>query len=189
MKTLIVSSSEGELIDFKKMGYITLACGIGNILSSSLTVKTIIDKNVDVVISVGSAGRRSDSHIRVGDIISFEKVYSYDQNLSSLGFNDGETVNSKRKIIGEIKTSDNKSIYSILSSSSLQNSPKFSYKFDALDMESYGVGVASMLFSIPFYVVKVITDTIGDGKGREEISALYKEKRSELTLKVKDLLS
>lgn len=189
MKALVVASSDGELISFKKLNsVITLSTGLGNILSSSLVTKAISEEKPEVVFSIGSAGRNTNSMVKEGEVVSFKNIYSYDQDLTSLGFLRGETVNGKRKKFGRIATADDKSNYIILSSSSLVDNPMFPLFFDAFDMESYGVAVASKIFSIPFYVVKVITDTLGDEKSKEDISLIYKEKRDELTQVVKGFL-
>ncbi len=187
-KVLLVASDPSELKGFGDE-WIKCICGVGPISSATYSAIFIERYKPDVVFSLGSAG--SLGRFKRGDVVSFSTIVTPDQNLSSMHLSLGTTIGSNRATFKELYTADKRSGY-ILYTSGTFNKEKveshYSLHSDATDMEAYGVALSATVLSVPFFAVKLITDTVGDNSTIGDISHFYREGRERIKEKVLSLL-
>lgn len=179
-KILLVASDKNELKGFGDE-FVRTVCGVGPILSAARASYEIGKNGADAVFSIGSCG--STGRLKKGEVISFSSVVTPDQNLKDLRLALGSTLSWNRSTVGEIRTSDRKSPYRLLSSGTFRRTLTEEVEFfhpDAVDMEAYGVAVAAECASIPFFAVKVISDIIGDNSTIGDVSYSVREARERL---------
>lgn len=183
MRIMLVASDKGELKGFDD-SFIKIVSGVGLIQSASSTAIALCEYKPDVVFSIGSAGViASDNTLKVGEAYSFSYVVTPDQNLTAFHIALGSTLDSNRTTFGAIKTEDSTSSLILGSSGTFykeHHSWHDTLNVSAVDMEAYGVGVSSMKKGIPFYAVKLITDTVGDNSSIGKVQFNLREGRSKL---------
>lgn len=186
-RILVVASDKAEI---KGLGndFLTLVSGVGPIMAAARTSGEIIKTKADVVISVGTCG--SLGRIKKGEVVSFSKVVTPDQDLSSMHLSLGATIDWNRSTIKELTTADRLSGLTLLSSGTFTSSYRdvFSYfSPDCVDMEAYGVGVAALSLGIPFYAIKLVSDIVGDHSTVGDISFSMREGRESLFEALREL--
>ena len=174
-RILVVASDKAEI---KGLGndFLTLVSGVGPIMAAARTSGEIIKTKADVVISVGTCG--SLGRIKKGEVVSFSKVVTPDQDLSSMHLSLGATIDWNRSTIKELTTADRLSGLTLLSSGTFTSSYRdvfSSFSPDCVDMEAYGVGVAALSLGIPFYAIKLVSDIVGDHSTVGDISFSMRE--------------
>ena len=180
-RILVVASDKAEI---KGLGndFLTLVSGVGPIMAAARTSGEIIKTKADVVISVGTCG--SLGRIKKGEVVSFSKVVTPDQDLSSMHLSLGATIDWNRSTIKELTTADRLSGLTLLSSGTFTSSYRdvfSSFSPDCVDMEAYGVGVAALSLGIPFYAIKLVSDIVGDHSTVGDISFSMREARESLS--------
>ena len=180
MKILLVASDRNELKGLDGP-WDTCVSGVGPVLAATHTVINAERYKPDVIVSVGSAG--SLGRLKKGEVISFSSVVTPDQDLSSMHVRLGATIGPDRATFGELYTLDKMSPYILCSSGKFADEvlPAHTFfKADAVDMEAYGVGVATRALGIGFYAVKLITDIVGDKSKIGDVAFSYREGRARL---------
>lgn len=186
-RILVVASDKAEI---KGLGndFLTLVSGVGPIMAAARTSGEIIKTKADVVISVGTCG--SLGRIKKGEVVSFSKVVTPDQDLSSMHLSLGATIDWNRSTIKELTTADILSGLTLLSSGTFTSSYRdvfSSFSPDCVDMEAYGVGVAALSLGIPFYAIKLVSDIVGDHSTVGDISFSMREGRESLFEALREL--
>lgn len=186
-RILVVASDKAEI---KGLGndFLTLVSGVGPIMAAARTSGEIIKTKADVVISVGTCG--SLGRIKKGEVVSFSKVVTPDQDLSSMHLSLGATIDWNRSTIKELTTADRLSGLTLLSSGTFTSSYRdvfSSFSPDCVDMEAYGVGVAALSLGIPFYAIKLVSDIVGDHSTVGDISFSMREGRESLFEALREL--
>ena len=186
-RILVVASDKAEI---KGLGndFLTLVSGVGPIMAAARTSGEIIRTKADVVISVGTCG--SLGRIKKGEVVSFSKVVTPDQDLSSMHLSLGATIDWNRSTIKELTTADRLSGLTLLSSGTFTSSYRdvfSSFSPDCVDMEAYGVGVAALSLGIPFYAIKLVSDIVGDHSTVGDISFSMREGRESLFEALREL--
>ena len=186
-RILVVASDKAEI---KGLGndFLTLVSGVGPIMAAARTLGEIIKTKADVVISVGTCG--SLGRIKKGEVVSFSKVVTPDQDLSSMHLSLGATIDWNRSTIKELTTADRLSGLTLLSSGTFTSSYRdvfSSFSPDCVDMEAYGVGVAALSLGIPFYAIKLVSDIVGDHSTVGDISFSMREGRESLFEALREL--
>lgn len=186
-RILVVASDKAEI---KGLGndFLTLVSGVGPIMAAARTSGEIIKTKADVVISVGTCG--SLGRIKKGEVVSFSKVVTPDQDLSSMHLSLGATIDWNRSTIKELTTADRLSGLTLLSSGTFTSSYRdvfSSFSPDCVDMEAYGVGVAALSLGIPFYAIKLASDIVGDHSTVGDISFSMREGRESLFEALREL--
>ena len=186
-RVLVVASDKAEI---KGLGndFLTLVSGVGPIMAAARTSGEIIKTKADVVISVGTCG--SLGRIKKGEVVSFSKVVTPDQDLSSMHLSLGATIDWNRSTIKELTTADRLSGLTLLSSGTFTSSYRdvfSSFSPDCVDMEAYGVGVAALSLGIPFYAIKLVSDIVGDHSTVGDISFSMREGRESLFEALREL--
>lgn len=186
-RILVVASDKAEI---KGLGndFLTLVSGVGPIMAAARTSGEIIKTKADVVISVGTCG--SLGRIKKGEVVSFSKVVTPDQDLSSMHLSLGATIDWNRSTIKELTTADRLSGLTLLSSGTFTSSYRdvfSSFSPDCVDMEAYGVGVAALSLGIPFYAIKLVSDIVGDHSTVGDISFSMREGRVSLFEALREL--
>ena len=179
-KILVVASDKAEIKGMDEY-FSTLICGVGPIFASAVTSKAIGEVKPDVVFSIGSCG--SLGLVKKGEVVSFSRVVTPDQDLSSMHLPLGATLAPDRSSVKEIETADRKSGLVLLSSGTFSSSVRDCFRYfspHCVDMEAYGVGIAASIHSIPFYAVKLVTDIVGDHSSVGDISFSLREGRKRL---------
>ena len=187
-KVLLVASDKSELKGSDD-SYFKCISGVGPIMAAAASSLAIKETGAEIVISVGSAG--STGRLKKGEVVSFSSVFSLDQDLSSFHLPLGATLGRDRNTVGELRSRDFSSPFSLLTSASFAHTltdRMTSFRCDAVDMEAYGVAIAASLHSIPFYCVKIISDIIGDNSRIGDVSYSVREARTRLWEKVNSLL-
>ena len=187
-KVLIVASDRNELKLFGD-DYEKCICGVGPVFAAANAMKAAIECKAEVIVSVGSAC--SLGALEKGNVVSFSSVVCPDQDLTAMHLALGTTIDNRRTTVGALETDDRKSPYTIASSASFTSSLTEGLKAlraDSADMEAYGVGIAARILNIPFFVVKVITDDVGDKSSIGDISFILREGRQKMLEKVRSLL-
>ncbi len=159
MKALIVASSKEEMMPFIKKGYSTALTGTGLSLAAIETTRAIIEEDPDIVINIGTAGTLSDKH-KIGDILSFCKVYNRDQDLTAFHLPLGATLEKDYSMLREIRLIGEDNI--LLSSSAYAISLLREIKADAADMECYSVALSALKLKKKAASFKLITDIAGE---------------------------
>ena len=183
MKIMLVASDKGELKGLDD-SFIKIVSGVGLVQSASSTAIALCTHKPDIVFSIGSAGAIvSKNSLRVGEAYSFSYVATPDQNLTSFHIALGSTLDSNRTTFGAIRTEDSRSGLILGSSGTFYT--KYQDWHDvlnvsAVDMEAYGVGVSAKKMGIPFYAVKLITDTVGDSSSIGKVQFNLREGRGKL---------
>ena len=186
-RILVVASDKAEI---KGLGndFLTLVSGVGPIMAAARTSGEIIKTKADVVISVGTCG--SLGRIKKGEVVSFSKVVTPDQDLSSMHLSLGATIDWNRSTIKELTTADRLSGLTLLSSGTFTSSYRdvfSSFSPDCVDMEAYAVGVAALSLGSPFYAIKLVSDIVGDHSTVGDISFSMREGRESLFEALREL--
>ena len=179
-RVLLVASDKSELKGSDD-SFFKCISGVGPIMAAAASSLAIKETGAEIVISVGSAG--STGRLKKGEVISFSSVFSLDQDLSSFHLPLGATLGRDRNTVGELRSRDFSSPFSLLTSASFAHTltdRMTSFRCDAVDMEAYGVGIAASIHSIPFYAVKLVTDIVGDHSSVGDISFSLREGRKRL---------
>ena len=188
MKRILVVASDKAEIKGLGSDFLTLVSGVGPIMAAARTSGEIIKTKADVVISVGTCG--SLGRIKKGEVVSFSKVVTPDQDLSSMHLSLGATIDWNRSTIKELTTADRLSGLTLLSSGTFTSSYRdvfSSFSPDCVDMEAYGVGVAALSLGIPFYAIKLVSDIVGDHSTVGDISFSMREGRESLFEALREL--
>ncbi len=188
-KVLVVASDSNELkgLDERWERCIT---GVGPVMAAVQTALAIERYKPDVVVSTGSAG--SLGSFRKGDVVSFSSVVTPDQDLTSFRVALGSTIGPDRATVGELFTLDRESGYVLYSSGKFSSDILPSHrtlKADAADMEAYGAALAARYTGVGFYIVKLITDIVGDRSDVGDVLFSYREGRERVFSFLSSILS
>lgn len=158
---------------------VIVQCGVGKV-NAARTTQILIDKfNVDYVINIGSAGSVTRS-LDIGDIVIGSELVQYDFDITGIGdyekgeiFEVGKIFCSDKRLIElceeVIETQnnqENKMMLGRIGTADLfctdpEIHKRVKDEFDVLCVEMEGAAVAQvcMLDSIPFLVIRSISDT------------------------------
>lgn len=189
-RVLLLASDRRELKGFGDE-YIKEVVGVGAISAALHTAHLISKHSPDFVVSIGSAGRVS-KELEVGKAYSFKCVNNDLIDLSEVHISLGSSLDREGSTYGPLKTFDTSSPYILTTTGKYSRSMKESYKTlssSAVDMEAYGVALSCRELGIPFFAVKLITDTIECDAAISSIDREYRVSREALISKVKEVLS
>ncbi len=154
-------------------------CGIGKVNSARATQMMIDSFKVDYIINSGVAGSVSDD-LTTLDVVVGEKLVQHDFDLTAFGRELGEIpdgvgrfILSDKKLLdiaeGVLKTSNYKGKVGTIASgdrfvSSREDGDRIQKEFGAICCEMEGASIAQVCFlnSIPFIVIRTISDRVGN---------------------------
>lgn len=153
--------------------------GIGKVASAVATALLIQNMNVDVVISVGSAGAIA-SRLNIGDVVISNHTHYFDVDVTAFNYQPGQMAGCPAQfsadknmidvatkavkhqqipfLLGDIASSD-----SFIQNKQKQQEVKKQFpRSIALEMESASIAQTCWVFNIPFVVVRSISDKSDD---------------------------
>lgn len=174
-KTKILAGFEFYTGKIGSTDVVLLRSGIGKVASAVSTTLLINRLGVDFVINIGSAGA-VDPRLNIGDVVVSEYVNYSDADLTAFGYQFGQmagcpprfkadaglletalSVIKKRQIsylLGDIVSSDR-----FVNDVAIINEVKSRFpEAIAVEMEAASIGHVCWIFSIPFVVVRAISD-------------------------------
>lgn len=178
--------------------------GVGKV-NSSRTAQILIDKyNIEYIINVGSAGSATDE-LAIGDIVIGKRVVQHDFDITAFGHkkgyisNVGEYVLSDEHLIKRfedaIKELNNREIKIKIGTIAtgdifctelkMKNKIREKFEADAIEMEAASIAQVCYLDSIPFIILRSISD-IPNGKNEvtfEEFLDLASKRCAEILKK------
>lgn len=178
--------------------------GVGKV-NSSRTTQILIDKyNIEYIINVGSAGSATDE-LAIGDIVIGKRVVQHDFDITAFGHkkgyisNVGEYVLSDEHLIKRfedaIKELNNREIKIKIGTIAtgdifctelkMKNKIREKFEADAIEMEAASIAQVCYLDSIPFIILRSISD-IPNGKNEvtfEEFLDLASKRCAEILKK------
>jgi nucleoside phosphorylase len=137
----------------KYSSIILIITGIGMENSAIATQTLLLNYDVDIILNFGYAG---SNVLRIGTIVSPNKVYNSDFDLTVMGYEKYKIPNTQDLVLDEISQYENYPCYSanhfIITSD--ENEPVI------YDMELHGIAMACNRNNIPLLSIKVITDCL-----------------------------
>ena len=163
--------------------------GTGLVQAAVAASYAIAEYKPDAVVSTGSAG--SFGRFSVGDIASFSKVISPDNDLTRFHLPKGAMLSDNHQTIVTLPlVSENDYILSSSSAFESGDNRKIGdIAPDAADMEAFGVAYAAYKMHIPCLAVKMITDIIGEDLRLPDYSFRLRKMREELPSAIEKALS
>lgn len=156
---------------------VLVECGVGKVNAARTTQILIDNFDIDAIINVGSAGSARDE-VNIGDIIIGKRLVQHDFDITAFGHpkgyisNVGECIESDDKLINKMEKiitnlQDNKfniKIGTIASGdifcteSKMKEKLRIEFDADAIEMEGAAIAQVCKLDSIPFVVIRSISD-------------------------------
>jgi len=178
LKKYLEITNEFKIFDLKfyesKVNNITcilVQSGIGKVNSARTTQILIDNMKVDYVFNIGVAGG-IDENLNVGDVVIGTSLVQHDFDITAFnhekGFipNLGTFIQADEYLVRTIKEIDNKLKSGVIASgdifcTDINMSKKIHNKFNALCVEMEGASVAQVCYlcSIPFLIIRSISDT------------------------------
>jgi len=178
LKKYLEITNEFKIFDLKfyesKVNNITcilVQSGIGKVNSARTTQILIDNMKVDYVFNIGVAGG-IDENLNVGDVVIGTSLVQHDFDITAFnhekGFipNLGTFIQADEYLVRTIKEIDNKLKSGVIASgdifcTDINMSKKIYNKFNALCVEMEGASVAQVCYlcSIPFLIIRSISDT------------------------------
>lgn len=162
---LYVMAADPEYGDHLKARITPLFCGIGPVESAVNVTKALAAQKPDILVSLGSGGSRI---LEQGQVYQASSISYRDMDASALGFEKGQTpltdlpisIDMPFQIIG-IETARLSTGASIVSGAHYDQ-----IDAEMVDMESFAILRACMIFDVPMIGLRGISD------GAEELSKL-----------------
>ena len=184
----ILTDAETEFIsgiEFKS-GYIQgqkvviAVCGVGKVFAAMCAQTMILKYSPDAIINTGVAGTLTDK-LEIGSVCIADNVVQHDMDTSPIGDPVGMLsginityIPCSEKIFGEIKRiADRMEISNIVgtiasgdqfvASENIKKRIADNFSASACDMEGAAIGQVCYINSVPFAVIRAISDGANDG--------------------------
>jgi len=186
-------------LSYAKKDYLLAISGVGKIYASLMVSNLfhIYQNKLEGIINVGCAGSLNEKEAPILSAIIASKVALHDYDLSALGAKRGE-IDELKQIYFKCNQKINKKLiiaaknHSVLTSEGIISSGDTFIAIEeekqkirsllgslAVDMEAGAIGEAASLFSIPFAVLRLISDCNSNAleysKNRDKASHLASE--------------
>lgn len=179
---------EGTIHDTK---VVCAQCGIGKAAAAATTTFLIERYTVSTILNIGSAGGLSND-LMIGDVVVVDKVTYHDLDLSAFdyptGWDNKKYVFTTDQKLNEIALKANKAIDVTIHHGSLVSGDQFIYDkaqflkimdtFNnvlAVDMEAAAIAHIASLYTIPFAILRSISDVVIDDNNPEDFSTYIKK--------------
>ncbi|MEM8542339.1 MAG: 5'-methylthioadenosine/S-adenosylhomocysteine nucleosidase [Pseudomonadota bacterium] len=162
---LYVMAANPEYGDHLKARITPLLCGIGPVESAVSVTKVLASQKPDILVSLGSGGSRV---LEQGQVYQASSVSYRDMDASPLGFEKGQTPLTDLPIAIDMPMQINgiKSARLSTGASIVSGAHYDDIDAEMVDMESFAILRACMMFDVPMIGLRGISD------GAEELTKL-----------------
>ena len=170
-----ISFIEGE-IEGRKC--IAVQCGVGKVNAARITQMMIDNFELEYIINIGSAGALNPT-LEIGDIVIGDKLVQHDFDITAFGHTKGyitgvgDRIYSDEKLVERFeKAIDNlhEKVYKVKTGTiasgdifctkvSMKDKIYAQFDADCVEMEGAAIGQVCYLDSIPFVIIRSISDT------------------------------
>lgn len=178
---------------YKNNDILLVLTGIGKVNATMWTQYAICNYNIYTIYNYGFVGSMTDK-LKCGDFVSPCKVLQHDFDLTCDGFKIGEVqgqtvsyIPTSKEILEKAKQLiDIKEADYLLSGDRFMTERLEGFGDSICDMEGYGVARVANNANIPYFMLKLVTDSCNK-EGQEEYYKsidLYKKKMQEIVAKL-----
>lgn len=178
---------------YKNDNILLVLTGIGKVNATMWTQYALCNYNIDYVYNYGFAGSMTDK-LKCGDFVAPKLVLQHDFDLTCDGYKIGEVqgqdvsyIPTSKDILERVKKQINiKEADYLLSGDKFMTERLDGFGDSLCDMEGYGVARVCHNSCVPFFMLKLVTDSCNK-EGQEEYYKsieLYKKKMQETIVSI-----